>query len=59
MNNQKPSHLLAALGWISVFFEAWLLIMRRIESDALSWGFFVFFFIIAFFASVMASAREK
>lgn len=59
MNNQKPSHLLAALGWISVFFEAWLLIMRRIESDALSWCFFVFFFFVAFFASVMASAREK
>jgi hypothetical protein len=59
MNNPKQAHLLAAIAWISVFFEAWLLILRRIESDWLSWIFFVFFFVVAVLASAMASARRE
>jgi len=34
-----------------------MFVLRLIPQDALSWGFFVFFFLVAIFASV--SAMEK
>jgi hypothetical protein len=48
----KPSQLLSALAWISVFCEAWLLLTRHIPSDFLSWGLWLFFLVIALMASL-------
>lgn len=54
----KPSFLLSALAWASVFCEAWLLLTRNIPSDFLAWGLWIFFLLIALFSSVFASAKR-
>jgi hypothetical protein len=54
----KPSQLLAAIGWASVFAEAWALLTRNIPADALSWGMWVFFLIIAVLASVISMSKN-
>jgi len=59
MKIEKPSQLLAILGWVSVFVEGWLLVLRQVPSDALSWGFFTFFFLVAIGASAIASPSKK
>lgn len=59
MKFEKPSQVLAALMWLSVIVESWLLILRAIPSDALSSGALVFFFFIALVASAVASAPPK
>lgn len=55
MKIQNKAQLLAVVSWSSVFTEAWLLILRLIEPDAISWGFFILFFIVAFVASIPES----
>lgn len=59
MLNPKPSHLLAALAWISVFMEAWLILKGQIGFDLLSGFFFLFFLAVAFVASIAASEKPK
>jgi len=56
-NRMTTSQLCSILGWVSVFGMGWMFVLRLIPQDALSWGFFVFFFLVAIFASV--SAMEK
>ncbi len=53
----KPSQLLAAIGWASVFVEAWALLTRNIPADALSWSMWVFFLVVAFLSSVISSMK--
>lgn len=54
----SPVHALAVLAWVSVFVLSWLLILRILPSDGLSWSFFVFFLLIALMASALASPRK-
>lgn len=49
---KKPSQLLSAMAWCSVFCEAWLLLTRNIPSDFLSWGLWLFFLLVAVLASL-------
>lgn len=51
--------LLALLAWLSIFVEVWLLILRKIPSDALSWAFFSFFMLLAIIASALATSNPK
>lgn len=54
----SPSHALAILAWASVFVLSWLLILRLIPSDGLSWSFFAFFLVLALVASAIASPTK-
>jgi hypothetical protein len=56
---ETKSQLLAAIGWISVFVEGWLIVLRLIPADFLTWMFFVIFFIVAVFASAVAGGKRK
>ena len=58
MKITKFSQVLAIVSWGSLFVEGWLLILRAIPSDPLSWGFYVLFFVIAIFASAFASSKK-
>lgn len=40
---EKPSQILALAGWAYVFVAGILLILRKIPSDKLTWGLFLFF----------------
>lgn len=53
----SPVHILATLAWISVFTLAWLLILRLVPGDGLSWSFFAFFVLVALFASALAAPK--
>ena len=55
----RISDLFALLGWLSVLVLAWLLVMRRVPSDGLTWGIFIFFFLFAVVASGAASYSAK
>jgi len=55
MKIEKPSQLLAVVAWASVFVEAWLLVLRNIPADGISWGFFAFFFLIAVASAAVSS----
>lgn len=49
----------AFLAWLSVLVESWLLVMRVIPSDMLSWIIWAFFVVIAIGASAVASLEPK
>jgi len=57
MKLDTPSKVLAALMWASVIIEAWLLIIRRVPSDLVSWGFFVFFLLVAVVAPITSPSK--
>lgn len=58
MKIEKFSQLLALVAWVSVFTEGWLLLMRAIPADFLTFFFFGFFFVIAVFASAVAAPKK-
>ena len=55
----KSSTLLARLGWLSVFAEGWLILLRLIPADKLTWIFFTVFFVVAVMASAVSSPSKK
>lgn len=55
MKWEKPSHILAFAGWLSVFVLSWLLILGYRPLNWLSAGFWFFFLIIAILASAVGS----
>jgi len=59
MKIENLSQLLAVVGWISVFVLGWLIVLRLAPSDALTWAFFVIFFVVALMASAVAHGRKK
>lgn len=59
MKIDKPSAVLAYAGWVSVFVEAWLLLLRTIPADGLTWTFFAIFFVVAVMASAVYSGKPK
>lgn len=47
---QKPlniSYVNMALAWISIFAEAWLLLLKKMPVDSISVFFFCFFILVA------------
>ena len=58
MKIENPSQVLTLIMWVSVLILSWLLITRQVPSDALSWLFWVFFLVIAIFASAVASSKK-
>lgn len=59
MKTEKPSVVLAWVSWASVFIEGWLILLRIIPADRLTWIFFAVFFVVAVFASAVASPSKK
>lgn len=60
MKNEKlPVLVLSAGAWICVLIESWLLLMRSIPADFLSWFFFCLFFLVAVMASAVANGGEN
>ena len=55
----KPSLVLAVIGWTSVFVEGWLIILRIVPADWLSWTFFAVYFIVATMASAVYGGKKK
>ena len=55
----NPSLALAVIGWSSVFVEGWLIILRIIPADWLSWAFFAVYFIVATMASAVYGGKKK
>ena len=51
----KPSIFVSILSWLSVFSASWLILLRRLPSDWISWSFFAFFLIVAVFSSALSS----
>lgn len=58
MNNRipKPSTNLAVIAWACVILESWMLVLDAIPVDFKNSFFWVFFLIVALFASSVASA---
>jgi hypothetical protein len=54
-----PSLALAASAWASIILEAWLLLVRAVPADALSWGLWGVFWFIAVAASASYAAERK
>lgn len=59
MKIDKPSAVLAYAGWISVFVLGWLMLLRTVPADGLTWRFFGIFFVIAVWASAVYSGNPK
>lgn len=59
MKIENFSQLLALISWVSVFVEAWLLILRAIPADGLAFGFFALFFFVAVMAGAVASTKKE
>ena len=60
MNNKlKLSELLAIATWTCTLVESWLLLIKRIPVDVMSISFFVFYLLIAIFASAISSAKKE
>lgn len=51
------SQIIAGLAWVSIILQLWLFLLRRIDSDLLSWIIFIFFLLIAVVASSIT--RQK
>jgi len=63
-NNNQPidmNFLVTALAWVSIFITSFLLILNKIPSNWMSWGFFIFFLILALFGglSIVVEKKEK
>jgi hypothetical protein len=48
----KSQTVLGWGSWISVFAIAWLLILKIISATPSTWGFWIFFLLVALFSSV-------
>lgn len=59
MKIEKPSAILAYAGWISVFVLGWLMVLRTVPADRLTWIFFWIFFVVAVLASAIYSGSPK
>ena len=59
MKIDKPSAVLAYAGWISVFVLGWLIVLRTIPADKLTWTFFGIFFVVAVMASAVYAGGPK
>lgn len=59
MKIDKPSMLLAYASWASVFVLGWLIVLRSIPTDGLTWSFMGLFFLVAVMASAVASNNPK
>lgn len=46
------AELLALIGWMSVFIEAWLLLTERIPNTNTTWFFWGFFLVVALIATI-------
>jgi len=55
----KLSQLNLLLSRISVFALAWLLVLRIVPGDNLSWGFFIFFCVNALISSLGIDANKN
>jgi len=49
----KPSLILAIVAWASVFVLGWLLVLRLVPADKLSWVFFALWFVVGTMASAV------
>ena len=58
MKIEKFSQLLALVAWASVFVEGWLILLRTIPADGLTWFFFGLFFVVAVMAGAVASPKR-
>ena len=56
-NNVKPSHFMAGLAWLNVFALVWCWLLDFISIDLGSIGAFIFFVLIALFASAFSVNR--
>lgn len=54
----KPSILIMFIGWASVFTLTWLFILRMTPFDSIGINSWIFFFVVALFAS-MAQTQKK
>lgn len=55
----KLSICLAIVGWISTFALAWLIILEIVPIAPVTWFFFVFFLVVAFFASISTVTKPN
>lgn len=58
MKIEKFSQLLALVSWVSLFTEGWLLLLRAIPADGLTFFFFGFFFVVAVMAGAVATPKK-
>jgi hypothetical protein len=47
------------LAWISTFIAGWMIFLRFVTNDGLSWMLFAFFLIVAIMASAMTMERKR
>lgn len=59
MKPQNSSTSLAYVSWISLFLLGWLILLRLIPVDVITWVFFAVFAIVGVFASAIASPPNK
>jgi len=59
MQIKSLSQFLSIFGWLSVFAQSWLFILNLIPSNFNTWIFFVFFLLIAIFASAVSSENKR
>lgn len=52
------TQLLATLSWISTFALAWMMLMRSVKLDGTTWFFFIFFVVIAIFATLIYAGQK-
>ena len=55
----KLSYSVTFVAWGSLFFESWLLILRLISSSFTSWGFWIFFLLVAMLSSSLQKENRK
>lgn len=56
---KNTSQLLSALAWCSVFCESWMLLTRRIPSDLLAWGLWLFFLAVAILSAIASIEKVQ
>jgi len=49
----------ALFGWISTFTLSWLMVLKNLDTGLLTWFFWVFFFVVALFGSIMANDKVR
>lgn len=58
MKIERPSQLLGLFTWASFFVLAWMMLLRNVPSDAMSWGFLAAFFVIGVFVAAVTSPAK-
>src|SRR5688572_4698694 len=59
MKSIKGSHVLATLGWAGCFFTLVCILFKKLPFDGSTIFTFIFFFVIAVFASAVAQGSNK